>query len=338
MKNLNNLLLGLSALFLFSACNNGGQTDVHHITPSDTITTEVNLPTIMKYVDGKLIIVDLFTEKNCVKIIDSKTKEVLCDYLQKGNASNEVLHISSMDVNRVSDGYSIMVYDPVKMSITEWDINDLLQGNTEGISQTISGDDGTRFTEVYRIDHGFLATGLFTNGHKFAILDDSLKLMKYEQAYLENKGTNRDMGKLAIANNGLTVFNPTKEMMTSVVYMASELHFYNIDEGNITEKATYTISPLNYEVEDDHIVNKEMEGYLSATYSNEEVYALYCGVPESDGLATYGQEVHVFDLNGNIKRKLILDTPAFQIAVDEGATTLFALCHEPDPCVKKYAL
>lgn len=324
--------------FVLSGCKDKTIVTQKLTAPSDTITSDIALPTIMKYYDGRLYVVDLFTDKTSVKILDVSTHKVLSDFGQHGHGPGEFLHISSMDVYKKGDGVHVLFYDPMKACVTDYSVKDLLAGNQNGTSVVVAGKDDVRYSEIYKLAKGYIATGLFSNGSKYAMLDDSLRLVNYEGKYLENAGNSKDAMKLAIANNGQTVFNKDRSRFTEVVYMANELSFYKVDGREIDKDAQYTIAPLNYDVSGDHIKNNENEGYLSAAYSKDNVFALYCGIPESDGIATYAKEVHVFDLDGNLQKKLVLDHAAFQICVNDDGTKLFVLYHEPEPCIVTYDL
>ena len=324
--------------FTLSACKDHTVVTQKLAAPVDTVTEDIALPTIMKYCEGHLYVVDLFTEKMSVKIFDVVSHKTLCEFGQRGHGAGEFLHISSTDLYKKADGVHILLYDPMKACVTDYSEKNLLAENQVGSVVPVAGKDDVRYTEIYKLAKGYIATGLFANGSKYAMLDDSLRLVDYQGKYLENAGHSKDPMKLAIANNGQTVFNKDRSRFAEIVYMANELSFYKVNGHEIEKDAHYTIAPLNYDVSGDHIKNNENEGYLSAAYSKENVFALYCGIPESEGIATYAKEVHVFDLDGNLQKKLVLDHAAFQICVNDDATKLYVLYHEPTPCTVAYDL
>ena len=80
-------------------------------------------------------------------------------------------------------------------------------------------------------------------------------------------------------------------------------------------------------------------GYLSASFGDNQIYALYSGEYDSqDEIASYGKEIHIFNYNGELKKKVIIDIPAFQLDVDEKSETLYILSHLPEPIIRKYNL
>lgn len=295
------------------------------------------MPTIMKLRGNTLLLVDLFSDKELIKMFDTNKKELLTQFAQKGHGPGEFLHISSADFIVSGDTMMLEVFDPVKKILTSYNTHELLKGNDEGKRLDFKKASEANFTEVLRIDKGFIATGLFSEG-KYALLDDSLQHQTFQGEYLPNVSGGTNTTKHAIANNGNIVLSKDRKHFVEVVYMASVLSFYSVKDLSVHKEKEYAIKPLNYKVQDDHIINNEVEGYLSASYGKEHIYALYCGTPESGGIATYGKEVHVFSLDGDFLEKLVLDTSAFQICINEDESTLFVLSHEPTPCVLIYNL
>lgn len=327
--------LAVFALTLFSCSEQ--VTTTKSLYASDTLTTDINVPTIMKLKGGTLLLVDMFSNENLIKIFDANKKTLVTQLAQKGHGPSEFLHISSADFSVQEDTVLLDVFDPVKKILTTYNVNELLKGNEKVKRLDFKKASESNYTEVFRIDGGFIATGLFSEG-KYAIFDDSLKYQRFEGEYLSNASGETNIVKQAIANNGTTVFSSDRKHFVQLVYMASVLSFYTVRNLSIHKEKEYMIKPLNYKVQDDHIINNEVEGYLSASYGKKHIYTLYCGTPESDGIATYGKEIHVFSLDGELQEKYVLDISAFQICVNEEESKLYVLSHEPRPCVLIYDL
>ena len=260
----------------------------------------------------------------------------MLEFGDKGEGPGEFLHVSSMEFQQENGILWLSLFDPVKKCLTSFKVSDLEKGIAEGQVKKVK-EESIRLSELYKVDGGYLATGVFTQG-KYAIFDDSLNLQRYEGSFLENAQGIQDSVKHSIANNGNTVFSADGKNFTEVVYMASVLSFCKMEEKHPVKVSDYVIKPLNYKVEDDHILNNEVEGYLSASYGSKHIYALYCGVPESDDIATYGNTVHVFSLDGKLERVLELDHSAFQICINDEESKLYVLSHEPEACIWIYSL
>lgn len=291
----------------------------------------------MKVRGNTLLLVDMFSHENLIKMFDVNKKKLITQFARTGHGPNEFLHIGSADFSIYKDTLILDIFDPVKKNLISYNVENLFNGNNDGNTLDFKKASEANYTEVFRIDGGFIATGLFPEG-KYALLDNSLKHQKFQGEYLVNASGKTDVVKHAIANNGNIVFSQDRKHFVELVYMASVLSFYSINDLSVQKENEYTITPLNYKVQEDHIINKEVEGYLSASFGKKHIYALYCGVPESDGIATYGKEIHVFTLEGKFLHKYVLDISAFQICVNEDESKLYVLSHEPQPGVFIYNL
>lgn len=329
------LLLVTISSVIFVGCNSIPVIENKQIYASDTLTTDIKLPTIMKLKGNTLLLVDLFSDNNIIKLYDIESNKLSMQFAQKGHGPGEFLHIGSADFTILNDTLMLDVFDPVKKVLTSYSYDALLTGNFEGKMYDLKQYSDDNYTEVLRIDGGYLATGIFSKG-KYAILDDSFRHSKFQGSYLPNASGKTNIVKHAIANNGNTVFSQDRKHFVEVTYMASVLSFYDIQDLTIHKTTEHTLIPLNYKVENDEIINNEVEGYLSASYGKKHIYALYCGVSDSGGIATYGKEVHVFSLTGALEKILLLDCSAFQICVNDKENKLFILSHDPIPSVLVY--
>ena len=324
-------------LALFAASCSEPVTELTPLSDADTLTTDVHMPTIMKMNGEKLLVVDLFTKDSLVRIFDVNRKTIVSQFAQKGHGPNEYLHISSADFSMHEGQLVLDVFDPVKKILSSYPVDELLKGNTHSTKTDFKTTTKANLTEVLRIEGGFMATGLFEEG-KYAMFDDSLKFRHYSGEYLTNVAGKTKGVKHAIANNGTTIFDTDRKHFTGIVYMASVVTFNHVNDLSVEKDDEYQIKPLNYQVKDDHIINQEVEGYLSASYGKQHIYTLYCGIPESDGVATYGKEIHVFSKDGKLQKKYLLGASAFQICVNDDESKLYVLLHEPTPCILIYDL
>ena len=81
-------------------------------------------------------------------------------------------------------------------------------------------------------------------------------------------------------------------------------------------------------------------GYLDVAATEQHVYALFSGrLHREDGReAERGDQVHVFDWQGNLLRVIRLDTPIGRLAVDPARAALYGLRHDPYPQVVTFSL
>lgn len=320
---------------MMASCNSSGIEEINKLSARDSITIDMTLPTIMELHKNNLLIGDVLTDGEICTLYNIDKKQIIAKFGTKGHGNEEFMHLSSLQFSEENDTLYSYAYDPVNKIMRKYD----LSGSSVRQVNKIKDNGNVPFTQLLKIKNGFLATGCFAEG-KFAMLDDSLKgVIKYEGDYLQNQSGDGDVLKNAVANHGVTVISSDKKHLTSIVYMASEIRFYDIVGNQLNKVGQHMIRPLNYECNGDAIVNKDVMGYLSATYGKQSVFALYSGLPEAkEGYATYGSEIHVFDFEGKLKTKYQIEHPALVICVDENEKHLYAMTHEPKPTIYIYDL
>jgi TolB-like 6-blade propeller-like len=79
-------------------------------------------------------------------------------------------------------------------------------------------------------------------------------------------------------------------------------------------------------------------GYVDVVARGDHVYGLFSGALFHDDGSQYGREIHVFDWDGRLLRRLQLDQGALRIAINPSATRLYALREEPHPVLVSYHL
>jgi hypothetical protein len=81
-------------------------------------------------------------------------------------------------------------------------------------------------------------------------------------------------------------------------------------------------------------------GYVDLASTDKHVFALFSGKrrDEAGSRTFFGGQVYVFDWAGRIVARLGLDEPALTIALSPDERLLYAIRHEPEPSVVRYAL
>lgn len=303
------------------------------LTCVDSLTTFLGLPTTIKLFDDKLFIVDMFDEKEIVKIVDLKNNQVLYSFAKKGEGPYEYLHINDIDFFKDSIGrVKLNIYDPVSSKLGTYDYDSLLIMKNEYIPSFIySINKGVRMHEMFKVNEGYIATGLTVEG-KYTFLSDSLKIKGYFGNYRPKPMESiPDMSHI-LANYGKSVLSYDKDILVEIIYNACVLSCYDINNQGLSKRWENVIHDLDYRMDGESIVNNAEMGYLSACICNKNIYALYSGAPDNlNAVATYGNEIHVYDLNGNIIDRLNISKPAFAIAVDEFSKKIYVLSHIPEP-------
>lgn len=312
---------------------------LEELSEVDSLNLFLGLPTTIKLFDNKLFIVDMFDENKSVKVYDVKKKGVILSFAQKGEGPYEYLHISDVDIYEDNLGeVKVDIYDPVSSKIGSYDYDSLLIMKDNYIPKMITSlNNNVRFHEIHKIKDGYLATGLTLEG-KYTFLSDSLKVNGYSGKY-RSKPMNGSIPEMShiIANYGKSVLSENRELLVEIIYNASVLSCYDIKHQEISQRWEYNIHDLDYRMDGKSIVNNVVMGYLSACICDKYIYALYSGEPDNlEAVATYGKEIHVFDLNGHLVNRLSISKPAFALAVDGVSKKIYILSHVPEPSITVY--
>ena len=81
-------------------------------------------------------------------------------------------------------------------------------------------------------------------------------------------------------------------------------------------------------------------GYIDITSTDDNVFALFSGRTRqgSEGTASFGRFLHVYDWNGQLIRVFELDADLIALTVTPDGSRVFALRHEPLASVVRYEI
>ena len=308
------------------------------LTEIDSLSLFLGLPTTIKLFDNKLFIVDMFDEEKMVKIYDLEKKETLLSFAKKGEGPYEYLHVNDVDIYKDSEGrVKINIFDPVSAKLGVYDYDSLLTMNNNYLPKMIlSINKDIRFHEILKINEGYLATGLTTEG-KYTFLSDSLKITGYFGKYRPKPQAGiSDMSHI-IANYGKSVLSCNRDLLIEIIYNASVLSCYDVKKTGMTQRWESVIHELDYRMDGTSIINKAPMGYLSAYIGEDKIYALYSGeADDMDAVATYGKEIHVYSNTGNLIGRYSISKSAFTFCIDEKTNKMYVLSHVPEPNITVY--
>lgn len=326
----------LSIVIFFSCTDNNEE--VKTVSPSDSISAFLNLPTSIELFGDKLFVVDPFDKEGMVKVIDLKTKDICFQFAPKGEGPNELLHVGSMDIYRdVKNNMIINLFDPTtqRLYIYNYDSLSIMRNKYTPEVHNLSDSD-VSFHELLKIDNGYVTTGK-AEKYKYIILSDSFQVI--DQFGMYRKKPSDDIPDMlhAIANYGKSFISGNRYFLAEIIYNAPVLSFYDLKKK---EKLwEYCLGDLDYRIDGESIIYKSVVGYLSISLTDKYIYALYSGEKDKeDDIATYGKMIHIFNYDGELVNKYQLSISAFSISVDYENKKLYALSHQPEPKIYIYDL
>lgn len=328
----------MSLIGLCSCSSKANVEEFITLNPSDSLSVFLGLPTSVKYLDDKLFVVDPFDEKGFIKIIDTFSDSILCTFANKGEGPYEYLHIANVDpyFDSKDRRLKIDIFDPVSLRLGLYDCDSLLilkEDYCPNIRKV--SVDSLRFHEMLKLKTGYIATGL-TEKNKYTVLSDSLTLINQYGSYRPKPSSSISDLSHVFANYGHSVLSPNRDKLAEIIYNASVLSCY--DTKTQKKEWEYLIKELNYHVDGgDGPVNDEPQGFLSASFYNDKIVALYSGRKDNpDAIATYGNELHVLNANGELERKYKLANDGFYITIDSERKVIYLLSHTPESAIYIY--
>lgn len=325
--------------FLFIACNtkvdNGA--DLESLVPCDSLSTEIDAPTLIHCSAGMLFINGTYGDNGMVSLIDVKGDSLLCTFARKGQGSNELLQIGSMDIFEKNGKKYIELFDNMQRKLFVYSVDSLMSGNENcSLAYMKKADDKLRLLEMYMLNNQqYVATGRI--GTKFVLLDDSLKIKKTMGTYLPDNTSNTDSMIVSKANYGRLYLSSDRKKMISVVFMAGVLTFYEIGDDNISKKWDYKIHDLEYQVDGNTILPTQPMGYLAGGILMDKVIGLYSG-EKKEGGTNYAKEFHIFDNEGNLLKKYKVDHSLYNFCIDPFSGLIYAIAYEPETKILIYKI
>lgn len=271
MKNILIIITSFFLLSFFFSCTDNNE-EVKTVSPSDSISAFLNLPTSIELFGDKLFVVDPFDKEGMVKVIDLKTKDICFQFAPKGEGPNELLHVGSMDIYRdVKNNMIINLFDPTtqRLYIYNYDSLSIMRNKYTPEVHNLSDSD-VSFHELLKIDNGYVTTGK-AEKYKYIILSDSFQVI--DQFGMYRKKPSDDIPDMlhAIANYGKSFISGNRYFLAEIIYNAPVLSFYDLKKK---EKLwEYCLGDLDYRIDGESIIYKSVVGYLSISLTDKYIYA-----------------------------------------------------------------
>ncbi|SEG29294.1 BF3164 family lipoprotein [Parabacteroides chinchillae] len=304
---------------------------------SDSLDVEIGTPMLMQLSDNLLFVDRSFSAPYMIDAIDIRKNKLLYSFAKKGQGPNEFIQITNIDVFQSNNHRYIQLFDNIQRKISVYSIDSL--NHSLGKCLPIIEkklDENTRYLEIYRInDSSYIATG--RTKQKFTFMDEKLDKVISCGNYLQENNTNVDSMTRSKANYGRLYLSPNRTQLASVVFMAGVMELYNINDDTIQKKWDYSLHSLKYNIQEKSLLPLNPMGYLAAGFVNNYLIGLYSG-EEKKGGTSYGNEFHIFDHNGNIKRKYLLSSKILNFCIDKNTNSIYAISYREDPKILIYKI
>ncbi len=322
------------------SCSHINRTDAFEsLYASDSINLELSDPGAI-YIHGDyLFLIDRKAISDYIQVYDIRKKEFLFSFAPMGQGPGEYVSLASMSFYEQEGTELVDLYD-FNHKVCTYLLDDIMEKRESVIpfKEKFVNDTGLTILNLYKTRNGYISTGMFPEG-RFCFLSDTMMPLGFTGSYRKKPNESISDEVHFMASYGLQYLSDDKQYLADCVTTASVLTLYELRGQDAIKKWEYLIEELDYEVEADIVpVRKSSRGYVSVSFSNKYVYAIYSGEP-ADNPDAYGKEIHVFDLDtGSLVNKYNLERKSSHIVVDEGKGKMYIESDFPEPVILVYEL
>jgi hypothetical protein len=337
------LLLILIAAFLILVNKNASEYNIKplNLTSYTWFGDSLGLPAEILVMDTVLLIRDIkpLLNENWIQTYSLKGR-FISSFGKKGKGPNEMIGAWKIDTD-ISYNNHFWVYDLVLKRITEFSIDSLLP------NKFITLKEGAPYNPVIVSNNLFISPGLGLFNGRLAFYDSVGLILRevgvippgleektpipiHQDAYQSRLKKTPDGSYVVLAvrfADQLEIYKSSGDMMKRIYGPKKSNPVYNVKSDGVNP-----IMVLNSK--------KAIMGYIDVSLSQNKIYALYSGrnLNEYKENASYGNTIHVFNLNGNLLNVYKTEEDLIGIAVDVNDTKMFAIQHKPKVLILTYNL
>ena len=278
-----------------------------------------------------------------IHIVDEKNMEYLRPFGKRGFGPGEVSDVSGIDLG--ANDNTFWVYSAMSKHFSEFALNDSTSLSKNQIKQ--EGDFFMAMAMAWSSDSTVMCR-MVNDPHQFVEFSiDGRRLANYgkwEDHLVREDLTNYMMSDLHM---GWYKGNQLNNIYASAGGYRDRIEILNKENGSIY----ITDGPFNY-IPKFTIVNSsgssgalivditEPLAYLDIAISKNYIFGLYTGKTEKQlrESSEIANDIYVFNLEGNILLKIILDISIRGLAVDEESQKLYGITTDEDPGIAVFDL
>jgi hypothetical protein len=281
-------------------------------------------PHLIYLVNNYLIAFD-FKGDNFFGLIDLPARKYIKHFGIKGKGPNEFM--SPFSIN--SYGNDIEIFDLILNSLLHFSIDSIAR-NTLNYHK-IDFQTDIRFHRIVRVKYNqFVATGNFEQ--KYLLLNRNGEIIKYKYEYPDDQTNNPGPIK-SMAYQGKLVVSPDSSKILYANYSSAIFEISRIEKGDIVKiKDSYITFPKytpDKKVKGYSVIHDRNNpfGFIDACTSNKHIFLLYSGKSHKNYKqdAFTGEQILVYDWEGNPQYKMKLDRSIVSISTDSTENVIYGL-------------
>jgi hypothetical protein len=279
---------------------------------------------------------------NRIRIYSLSNYKLVSSFGRDGSGPGELSHIESLD-KVIGNENQISVMDFVDRRLTLWEIKNNYSSELKAV---IPLSEGTLYRPKFIYKKSIFSLGFSIPKGRFAICDTLGKIQNYFGKLLPGNKPNVHPLVHNMASEGNLDITPNSEKIILSAVYSDIIDIY--DKNGKLEKRFN--GPLNLEpkyklgkmIGKIHAMVLDEEtaivGYVDTDVTNNKIFALYAGHLFRDGYRMEGKEIHIFNIQGELIEKIILDQYLTNICYDEKSNVIYGISKSPMPAIYKFQL
>lgn len=253
-------------------------------------------------------------------LIDIADKRNMYNFGKRGDGPNELINPGPV----IFRSNSIDVFDGSKMALLRYDVNHVVSGDSLATKVLLQTDLSGIISLVELPDSYYVASGVFQEG-RLCLLDKNGTVCAYAGHYpISTDLVDVPFHVLGVAYQSLMCAQPMAKRTALVTRYGGILQIYEWDLLKKTAEEVCCINEFSPQLTTQDMngtpnfrPDRETRwGYLAVAGTDKYIFALYSGQLQVEGKTFYlGDEIHVFDWDGNFCYLLHLDCQASSLAV-----------------------
>lgn len=285
-------------------------------------------PECLRTGGGILVVVEESGEP-LVKILNQQSEPITA-WGYQGRGPNEFLQITSVDLFSQADTLRAGLYDASRKRYVE--VSSAVDSAGQSFRTVWSSDKD--FDVIARLSDTIYVGAAVFDSSRFYLLDADARILDRTDDF-PPKPDGIPLLSHSMACSGILAAAPDRPVFASSVAYDGGVDVCGVRNGKIVPLWRFSQFDMDYDILPDyHNVpapnSNSKQGYMSLSFSDNYLYALYSGRNMLDDGSEMCDEIHVFDHEGRHCKRYRTDRKLYELAVDREDTRLFGLGRDED--------
>lgn len=274
--------------------------------------------------DSCLYVLDLLSTEYACHVFAYPTMEHKYSFAEKGNGPGEFIRVDDIRLNTSGECWAL---DPNSSQISCFRYN-----SPNSLFKVVKLDTGLVRTlnfDLYK-DSLYIVPD-YTGTHRFDILSSNGKILeRYGQIPVKEKDVSISDVAYGQAWRSFVSYNPDNGILALAAQLGEVIEIYSLPSGKLVKAIIGKGGEPKFDYVQGNMIPSGIKGYKDIFVGKKNIYAIFEGHSFKDILdqkvtTEGGNQIQVFDLEGNPVKKYILDRYISGFSIDEETGAIIGL-------------